>query len=237
MNLTEVDPQPPEPRRSEPAGPARGPGWRRTLRSRVVEQFRRPHGALGRLAGLVLAYRPSNRRRNLWTVALLELAATDRVLELGFGPGVALQAVARRVTRGCVVGLDHSEAMVRAARRRNARAVAEGRMVLHVGSFEALPELGPPFDKIFAVNALMFASDAGRVLEALRERLTPGGRLALTFQSRRPGASSADSLRGGEQAAALLARSGFVDVRVEVLPLAPVAAVCVIGSRPVAEGG
>jgi len=201
-----------------------------------VEQFRRPHGALGRVAGLVLAYRPSNRRRNLWTVGLLALAPTDRVLELGFGPGVALQAVARRVTRGCVVGLDHSEAMVRAARRRNRRAIAEGRMMLRVGSFEALPDLGERFDKIYAVNALMFAGDAGRVLEALRERLAPGGRLALTFQSRRPGATTADSLRGGEQAAALLARSGFGDVHVEVLPLAPVAAVCVLGTRPAAGG-
>ncbi len=34
---------------------------------------------------------------------------------------------------------------------------------------DALPELGEPFDKIFAVNALMFASDADRVLAALRE--------------------------------------------------------------------
>jgi SAM-dependent methyltransferase len=205
------------------------------LRRRIVEQFRRPHGALGRLAGFVLARRPSNRRRNLWTVERLDLAPTDRVLELGFGPGIAIRAAAQRVPRGCVVGLDHSELMVRAARRRNARAVAEGRVVLRVGSFDALPaELGEPFDKIFAVNALMFAGDADRVLAALRERLRPGGRLALTFQSRRPGATAADSLRGGEETAARLRRCGFADVQLEALPLGRSSAVCVSGRRPAA---
>jgi ubiquinone/menaquinone biosynthesis C-methylase UbiE len=164
-------------------------------------------------------------------VDLLDPAPADRVLELGFGPGIALQAVARRVPRGRVVGVDHSEAMLRAARRRNARAVAEGRVELHVGRFEDLPDLGAPFDRIFAVNALMFTDDPDAVLRALRERLRPGGRLALTFQSRRPGATSADSLRGGEETAAQLRGCGFEDVRVEVLPLAPVAAVCVLGTR------
>lgn len=202
------------------------------LRRRIVEQFQRPHGALGRLAGFVLAHRPSNRRRNLWTVERLELAPTDRVLELGFGPGIAIRAAAQRVPQGCVVGLDHSELMARAARRRNARAVAEGRVVLRVGSFDALPGLGEPFDKIFAVNALMFAGDPDRVLAALRERLRPGGRLALTFQSRRPGATAADSLRGGEDTADRLRRSGFEDVRLEVLPLGRSSAVCVTGRRP-----
>jgi len=202
------------------------------LRRRVVEQFHRPHGALGRLAGLVLAHRPSNRRRNLWTIDLLDLQPTDRVLELGFGPGVALAAAARRVTHGLVVGVDHSETMARVARRRNGRAVAEGRVVLHVAPFEALPDLGEPFDAIFGVNAVMFAGDAEGLLSGLRDRLRPGGRIAVTFQSRRPGATHADSLRGGEETAERLRRAGFESVRVEVLPLEPVSAVCVLGRRP-----
>jgi SAM-dependent methyltransferase len=133
-----------------------------------------------------------------------------------------------------VVGVDHSELMVRAARRRNARAVAEGRVVLHVGSFEALPALGEPFDKIFAVNALTFAGDPDRLLAALRERLRPGGLLALTFQSRRPGATAADSIRGGEETADRLRRCGFADVTLEVLPLGRSSAACVSGRRPAA---
>lgn len=56
------------------------------LRRRIVSQFHRPHGLVGRLAGFVMAHRPSNRQRNLWTVGLLEIAPSHRVLELGSGP-------------------------------------------------------------------------------------------------------------------------------------------------------
>lgn len=208
------------------------------LRRAIVGQFHRPHGALGRVAGLVLAHRPSNRRRNLWTVERLEIGPGHRVLELGFGPGVAIEACTRRATHGCVVGVDHSATMVRAARARNARAVAEGRVVLRAAPFNALPQLdlGAPFDRIFAVNALFFAGDGEKLLGTLRALLRPGGRIAVTFQSRRPGATSADSRRGGEEVAGRLRRLGFDNVRIDVLPLSPVAAVCVLAERPV-DGG
>jgi ketosteroid isomerase-like protein len=48
-----------------------------------VRQFRRPEGPLGRLAGWIMAARPSNRSRSRATVALLDIGAGDRVLELG----------------------------------------------------------------------------------------------------------------------------------------------------------
>jgi hypothetical protein len=51
-------------------------------------QFRRPTGLLGRLAGWIMANRPSNIERNRWTVDLLNVQPSDHVLEIGFGPGL-----------------------------------------------------------------------------------------------------------------------------------------------------
>jgi SAM-dependent methyltransferase len=203
------------------------------LYAHVVEQFRRPHGALGHVAGWILAHRPSNRRRNDWTVDLLEIRPEDRVLELGFGPGLAIAACATRASRGLVVGIDHSPTMTRAAARRNARAIASGRVVLHTAPFEELARLDTDgtYDAILAVNAVTFAHDPDAVLAQCVTRLRPGGRIALTFQSRQRGASDADSRHGAEALAASLDRAGLADVRTEVLPLSPAAAVCVIGRR------
>jgi hypothetical protein len=39
--------------------------------TQVVRQFGRPRGVTGRLAGWLMAYRGSNRQRNLWVVSLL----------------------------------------------------------------------------------------------------------------------------------------------------------------------
>ena len=52
----------------------------------VYRQFRRPTGLLGRLAGWIMANRPSNIERNRWTVDLLRVQPADHVLEIGFGP-------------------------------------------------------------------------------------------------------------------------------------------------------
>ena len=123
----------------------------------VVTQFHRPHGIGGRAAAWVMAHRSSNRERNVWAVGLLDVQPGERVLELGFGPGVAIGELARRATGGLVAGVDHSELMVRQASRRNAAAVRAGRVDLRLGSLEELPNFGAAFDAILAVNALHFS--------------------------------------------------------------------------------
>ena len=57
----------------------------------LAGQFGNPHGPLGRLAGRIMATRGSNIERNRWTVDLLELKPHHRVLEVGYGPGLAIE--------------------------------------------------------------------------------------------------------------------------------------------------
>jgi hypothetical protein len=84
-----------------------------TLRQRViralVRQFGHPRGIAGRAAGWVMAHRGANRQRNRWAVALLDVRPTDRVLEIGFGPGLAIAEFAERATQGQVYGVGRSE--------------------------------------------------------------------------------------------------------------------------------
>ena len=203
----------------------------KTMRA-LVSQFQRPHGVGGRAAGWVMAHRGSNRKRNVWAVGLLDVQPDDRVLELGFGPGIAIGELARRATRGLVVGVDHSEVMVRQASRRNAAAVSNGRVELRLGSAETLPGFDAPFDKILAVNSLMFWEHPVAQLKELRGLLRPGGRIAIAFQPRAPGSTDETAARAGEEIAGHFAAAGFTDVRVETLALKPTAVVCVLGVSP-----
>ena len=57
----------------------------------IVAQFGKPTGLLGKFAGLIMSKRGSNLERNMWAISLLELQPKDRVLEVGFGPGIAIQ--------------------------------------------------------------------------------------------------------------------------------------------------
>ncbi|NNC63994.1 MAG: class I SAM-dependent methyltransferase, partial [Gammaproteobacteria bacterium] len=93
-----------------------------SLQQELVAQFRQPTGALGRLAGWTMAHRPSNRQRNACTIELLELAPDDDVLEIGYGPGVAIEQASREIVDGRILGFDHSKVMHEQASRRNANA-------------------------------------------------------------------------------------------------------------------
>jgi SAM-dependent methyltransferase len=200
------------------------------LRLRLVRQFGHPRGVVGWVAGWVMSHRRSNRERNRWVVSLLELRPTDRVLEVGFGPGLAIAELARRTPRGRVYGVDRSELMVRQASRRNRAAVAAGRVVLACASVDRLPAFDQPVDVILAVNSLGFWADPVERLRELRGLLRTGGRIAIASQPRCPGADRDTTERAAGELRDRLTQAGFGQVRVEILGLEPPVA-CVIASN------
>src|SRR5262245_58021020 len=100
----------------------RGGPFVQSIRRFLREQFGHPTGFLGSIVGKIMANRPSNTDRGRWVVSLLEIAPSDRVLEVGFGPGVAIEMVSAIATKGFVAGIDHSAEMVKQATQRNAEA-------------------------------------------------------------------------------------------------------------------
>ena len=55
---------------------------KRAIVRAIVGQFGQPRGAIGNVAGWVMAHRPSNRQRNSWVAALLDVQPSDHVLEI-----------------------------------------------------------------------------------------------------------------------------------------------------------
>jgi SAM-dependent methyltransferase len=206
-------------------------GVRQRVIDIVVGQFVQPRGLAGRLVGWEMAMRPSNRKRNLWAVDLLEVRPTDCVPEIGFGPGVAIRALARRTSAGKVYGIDHSEVMVRQAMARNRAAVKEGRVNLRLGSQADLSTLGVLFDKVLIVNNFGMWPAPQQSLENLRSVMRPGGRVATVSQPRCPGATAETTRRAGRVTAEHLRDAAFTGIRTEMLNLRP-PVVCVLGDAP-----
>jgi hypothetical protein len=55
----------------------------------VYSQFGEPRGVLGRLAGYIMANRPSNIERNDWALSLLEIKPADHAQASEHGPKAA----------------------------------------------------------------------------------------------------------------------------------------------------
>jgi ubiquinone/menaquinone biosynthesis C-methylase UbiE len=186
------------------------------------------------VTGWVFAHRPSNRQRNRWVVSLLGIRPTDRVLEVGFGPGVAVAELVR-ASAGHVYGADHSPVMLRQASRRNAAAIRAGRVTLVDAPVDQLPAaLDGPFDAILAVNSLGFWPGPAERLADLRRRLVPGWRMAIAAQPRCPGATAGMARSAAGEIENLLRSAGFTQLRTEMLALSPPVG-CVLAASPAGQ--
>lgn len=203
----------------------------RALDRDVIGQAHHPRGAAGRVTAWEMAHRPSNRQRSGWVVSLLGVWPADQVLEIGFGPGVAIAQLVR-AGAGHVYGLDHSGVMLRQASRRNAAAIQAGRVTLVRASVDQVPPaLDGPFTAILAINSLGFWPAPAERLAELRRRLAPDGRVAIASQPRCPGATADTSRKAAREIEGLLRGAGFVHLSTQSLGLSPPVA-CVLATSP-----
>jgi ubiquinone/menaquinone biosynthesis C-methylase UbiE len=186
----------------------------------IAGQSRKPTGFFGRLVANSMAR--GNEYEVGWTVTLLSVQADDRVLEVGFGPGVGIELVSQKATKGLTAGVDLSATMVQVARQRNAAAIQAGQVELKQGDVAALPYGDESFDKAFGVHAIYFWPKPTQGLKELRRVLKPGGRLAITVMPKdkweRTPPSDIFTLYNAGDIERLLAESGFREVRVETSP-------------------
>jgi SAM-dependent methyltransferase len=128
-----------------------------------------------------------------WAVRVMAPAPDDHLLEIGCGPGVAVAHVADQLHGGRITAIDRSATAVDRAARRNADAVASGKVVLRTAALESLrpAELlqgGDGFDKVFAMNVNLFwVRTPTRELDLIGALLKPGGALFLFYGYGTPG--------------------------------------------------
>jgi ubiquinone/menaquinone biosynthesis C-methylase UbiE len=153
-------------------------------------------------------------------IELLDPKPNDTVLDIGFGGGYSLRAVAARVTRGKVTGVDYSREMVRGASRMIQQRGLGDRVSARWGDVANLPFPRAAFHKVLTVNSLYYWPHPFASLEELSRVMKPRGRIAVAFRSPK---SLRPLTRGWkdfrlyepEEVAALMRRAGLDVLRVE----------------------
>ncbi len=123
----------------------------------------------------------TNEACGAWVAELLQVGPNDTVLEVGFGPGVIVERLARLASKGHVAGIDPSREMVEQARARNSVAIQNGRVDLRRGSVDSLPFDDNSFEKVLAINSMQVWADALAGVREIRRVMKPAGRIALGF--------------------------------------------------------
>ena len=90
------------------------------------------------------------------------------MLEVGFGPGVVIQRLAKLAVAVTLQALINPERWSSRLAPRNATAVREGRVELRHGSVESLPFDDRSFDRALAMNSMQYWPQAVVALQEVR---------------------------------------------------------------------
>lgn len=145
-----------------------------------AKQARKPAGIFGRFF-MARVFNKGNLRLNRFTEQQLALKGHEQILEIGFGTGFLIQALAGCLRHGCVHGVDFSDAMAGLARKRNLKYIRQGRVRLALGDFNDAAYSDNHFDTVLTVNTVYFWSDPHQTLEKIHRILKPGARLIIAF--------------------------------------------------------
>lgn len=95
------------------------------------------------------------------TLTALALGPDDRLLEIGCGGGMLLEQALRNA--GSAKAIDHSAEMVALASKRNAEAIAAGRLTVEQAEAERLPFADGEFTTAALTNVFFFLYEPERV--------------------------------------------------------------------------
>lgn len=107
----------------------------------------------------------------------LALAQGEKVLDVGFGPGLLVREMAESVgPTGSVCGIDQSEGMLEASRQR-----CEGleQVVLQQADATQLPFNDETFDAVVSTQVYEYVPDMGAALQEAARVLKSGGRILI----------------------------------------------------------
>lgn len=159
-----------------------------------------------------------NAAMNTFAVKTLDVGATDRVLEIGFGGGVTLPSLID--SAAFVAGVDRSRDMVIRAKKEFAKAISSKRADFYESNVETLPFASASFDRVCTVNTVYFWASLDVAFAEIHRVLTPGGRLVVGFLPKDrmdlmnlP--TDVFTARTVEEIVVVLERTGFHGVRVE----------------------
>ena len=182
----------------------------------IARQLSFPKGRLGRVMGFLMNLH--NARINEFAIQNMTVRPPDRILEIGFGGGLALARLIALSQHFC--GVDRSEDMVRHANSKFRKAVEKGRADFRVGHVEALPFADATFGNVLTVNTVYFWKSLELCCNEIRRVLAPGGQAVIGFMPKEHMAKKempADifSLRAIDDVTGALRNAGFSETRIE----------------------
>ncbi len=143
------------------------------FRNFIAGQFKKPTGLFGNFSSRVMVKGNSNRYSTL--IKDLEILPEDKILEIGYGPGIGIQMITRLCQTCTVHGIDFSKLMFKKAGKLNKLAIDQSKVQLFLGDYLKIAIDQNQYDKIFCLNVIYFWDELSNPLQKTHALLKTGG--------------------------------------------------------------
>jgi len=134
--------------------------------------------------GRVVSFFMNRQNRPLYEEAIrvMALANGENILDIGCGNGYVLNIIAKRYN-GTFTGIDISESIINAAKKRNEKYIANGTMTLACQDLRTMDFADSTFSKAYTINTVYFWDSLDSTMNEIKRVLKPGGIFINTLYS------------------------------------------------------
>lgn len=196
---------------------------------KIQDHFKKPEGIIGKIVGKTMAW--ENKTLNEWTLKQFDIHASKEILEVGYGPGYALDMITDSEENVHIDGMDVAKTMQDEASRRLPSEVRKGEVSLFVGD---VAECSFPFDHydvVFSVNNYTLWENKRKGLLNIYSTLVHNGKIVITMQPRQEDAKDNQAQIFAKDIHDDLSRAGFRCIDVHYKRMNPETAVCVTARK------
>jgi ubiquinone/menaquinone biosynthesis C-methylase UbiE len=187
----------------------------RMFRRIIASQFKRPTGLFGIFTSNLMI--KGNRRNYDGLLKDLNIQPHDKILEIGYGPGIGINLIAEKCNSCIIHGIDFSKLMYKRATKLNERYTDNNRVKLLLGDFLKTKIDTNNYDKIFCINVVYFWDDLQQPFERIKSFLKKGGIFCFymahkDFLIRKKSPDEIFNKYSIEQITEALKQAGFVEI-------------------------
>jgi SAM-dependent methyltransferase len=143
------------------------------FRNFIARQFKRPSGWFGNFSSKIMI--KGNRNKYETLIKEMDIQPYEKLLEIGYGPGLGIQMILE-LCESCIIhGVDFSKLMYTKANKLNKSNNDKGKVQLLYGDFLNIPIAKNQYDKIFCLNVIYFWDKLNKPFEKTLSLLKTGG--------------------------------------------------------------
>jgi cyclopropane fatty-acyl-phospholipid synthase-like methyltransferase len=143
------------------------------FRNFIARQFKRPSGWFGYFSSKIMI--KGNRNKYETLLKEMDIKPGDKLLEIGYGPGLGIHMITQLCESCTIDGVDFSKLMYKKANNYNKSTIDKGKVHLQYGDYLNIIIVQNQYDKIFCLNVIYFWDELDKPFEKTVSLLKPNG--------------------------------------------------------------